>query len=105
MLFRCVRLFCAAFRAEFACIYRTASASPAVCRLRLYRLLSVLLWLSRLCAAERIAALWLLRLLWLLIVVVWVLLICNSDPGSGSEDEPYRAGRLDPFPCKSAGGL
>ena len=78
MLFRCVRLFCAAFRAEFACIYRTASASPAVCRLRLYRLLSVLLRLSRLCAAERIA-LWLLRLLWLLIVVVWVLLIAAED--------------------------
>ena len=81
MLFRCVRLFCAAFRAEFACIYRTASASPAICRLRLYRLLSVLLRLSRLCAAKRIA-LWLLRLLWLLwllIVVVWVLLIAAED--------------------------
>ena len=40
--------------------------------------MSVLLRLSRLCAAERIA-LWLLRLLWLLIVVVWVLLIAAED--------------------------
>ena len=40
--------------------------------------MSVLLRLSRLCTAKRIA-LWLLRLLWLLIVVVWVLLIAAED--------------------------